>query len=296
LPCPRTIAGSNLLTGIIGRLTKLLTGIDMMKWGAIPMKRGSFFSRDLLNLCREIEARLRSNKPVLAFPEMEISSDGKKTTIKTGRAYLGKIRKFGSAVFSPAINVSKEGRKVYIVPISVSYDFVAEDTYFGKLTKADKMKKSENSLAALAGKLYYALLEAHFFYNMYSLGRGNIYIEIGEPILVKPNSSKKELAQLAQKEAARCSRITMPALVSYAISRGATSRDELQKSVGRYASMLKDRNVNFHPALGLNKSIDHTLETLTEQKIISNRNGISVKKPEIISYYVNTIMHHLDYA
>ena len=294
LPCPRTIAGSNLLTGFMGRLTKFLTGIDMMKWGAIPMKRGGAFSRDLLNLCIDIEARLRSNKPVLAFPEMEIASDGKRTSIKTGRAYLGKIRKFGSAVFSPTINVSKEGRKVYIVPISVSYDFVPEDGYFSKLANADKMKKSENFIAAVAGKLYYAFLEAHFFYNMYRIGRGNIYIEIGDPILVEPNSSKKELAQRAQQEAARCSRITMPALVSYALSRGATSRDELQKSVKRYASILKDGKTNFHPVLGLNESIDLVLKDLAEQKIISILNGISVKKPEIISYYANTITHHLD--
>jgi hypothetical protein len=131
---------------------------------------------------------------------------------------------------------------------------------------------------------------------MYGLGRGNIYIEIGEPILVEPNSSKKELAQLAQKEAARCSRITMPALISYAISRGATSRDKLQKSVGRYASMLKDGNANFHPVLGLNESTEMALKDLADQKVISNRNGISVKKPEIISYYANTITHHLDYT
>lgn len=158
------------------------------------------------------------------------------------------------------------------------------------------MKKSENDFISLAGRLYYTFLEAHFFYNMYSLGRGNIYIETGEPILVEPNASKKELAQNVQEEASRCSRITMPALVSYAISRGATSRDELQKSVGRYASMLKDGNANFHPVMGLNESIDLALKDLAEQKIISNRNGISVKKPEIISYYANTISHHLDYT
>jgi glycerol-3-phosphate O-acyltransferase len=227
---------------------------------------------------------------------VEFCSDGKKTNIRTGRAYLGKIRKFSSAVFSAAINVSKEGKKVYVVPISVSYDFVAEDRYFGKLGKADRMKRSENSLAAFAGKLYYTFLESHFFYNMYSLGRGNIYIEIGEPILVEPNTSKKELAQLAQKEAARCSRITMPALVSYAISRGAISRDELQKSVERYASMLKDGNANFHPVLGLSESIEMALKDLADQKIISNRSGISVKKPQIITYYANTITHHLDYT
>ena len=227
---------------------------------------------------------------------MEIANRGGKTSIKTGRAYSGKIRKFGSAVSRPAINVSKEGKKVYIVPTSVSYDFVAEDGYFGKLAKADKMKKSENPLTALAGKLYYTFLESHFFYNMYGLGRGKIYIETGKPILVEPNVSKNELARRVQEEASRCSRITMPALVSYALSRGATSRDELQKSVERYAAMLKEANANFQPSSNLEESVDVALQGLAQRNIISNHKRISVRAPEIINYYANAIAHHFKHT
>jgi glycerol-3-phosphate O-acyltransferase len=295
LPYPRTIAGDNLLKGIMGRLVKRLAGIDMMRLGAVPMKRGSLVSHDLFEICARIKALLQDDQAILAFPEMEIASNGKKTTIKTGRAYLGRIRKFGSAVFSPAINISKQGRKVYIVPMSVSYDFVAEDGYFPKLAKADRMKKSEHGLVSFLGKLYYLFLELHFFYNMYCLGNGNIYIDMGQPILVKPNASKKDLAQRAQEEAARCYRVTMPALVCYAISKGATSRDGLQKSVDKYAAMLKDMNVNFHPVLGLNESIDIALQSLAERKIMSNHDAISVKKPDIIRYYANTIAHHFEH-
>ena len=296
MPCPRTIAGNNLLTGIIGCSIKNFTGIDMMKWGAIPVKRFAWVSRDLLDICNRIETFLRSDKPVLVFPEVETGRNGYAKSIKTGRAYLGKIRKFGPAVFSSAINVSKEGKKVYIIPMSVSYDFVAEDNYFGKLAKADKMKKSENPLTAFAGKLYYTFLEAHFFYYMYSLGKGNIYIDTSEPILVEPSASKKELAERVQKEAARCSRITMPALVSYAISRGATSRDELQKSVERYVAMLKEANANFRPSSNLKESVDAALQGLAQRKTISNRKRISVRAPEIINYYANTIAHHFEHT
>jgi hypothetical protein len=295
LPCPRTIAGSNLLRWIARRLIKYSTKIDMMKWGAVFMERNSSVSRDLLNICSRIETLLKSDKSVLAFPEMEIMNRGEKKSIKTGRAYSGKIRRFAPALFSPAINVSKEGKKVYIVPMAVSYDFVAEDGYFTNLAKADNMKKSGNVLTAFAGKLYYTFLEFHFYCNMYRLGKGNIYIDIGQPFLVEPNSSKKELSQRAQKEAARCSRITMPALVCYAISKGPTSRDELQKSVEKYAEMLKEANANFQPVSEPKESIDLALKDLAEKKIISNRNGISVKKPYIIRYYANTIAHHLEY-
>lgn len=295
LPCPRTIAGSNLLKGIIGRSVKQFTGIDLVKWGAIPVERDSAVPRTIHNLCNRIGSLLKRNKPILAFPEIEMTANGNGNTIRTGRAYSGKIRKFAPALFSPAINASKEGEKVFIVPISVAYDFVAEEGYFSRLINTDKMKKSENSLISLIGKLYYTFLESHFFYRMYSLGKGNIYIDTGQPILVEPNASKTELAQRAQEEAAKCARVTMPALVCYAISKGSTSRDELQRAVETYRLTLEKVNANFHPLFGLKEGVDLALNDLTQRKIISNSNGtISVRKPEIINYYANTIAHHFE--
>jgi len=294
LPYPRTIAGTNLLTGIIGRLVKHLTKIDMMKWGAVPMERTSSISRNLFDICSRMEVFLRSDKPILAFPEMEIISDGEIKSIKTGRAYSGKIRKFASSLFRPAINVSKEGKKVYILPIAVSYDFVAEDSYFGWLAKADKLRRSENGLTSFGGKLYYVFLELHFFHKMYLLGRGNIYIDTGQPIPVEPKASKKELALRAQEGAARCYRVTMPALVCYAISKGASQRGELDSSLEKYIRLLNEKGANFHPPLALNQSTDEALEELAQRKVISYRNGISVRKLEIINYYTNTIAHHFE--
>jgi glycerol-3-phosphate O-acyltransferase len=295
LPCPRTIAGSNLLKGIIGRSVKQFTGIDLIKWGAIPIERDSALPRTIHNLCNRIEALLKTDKPVLIFPEIEITTDGNGNTIRTGRAYSGKIRKFAPALFTPAINASKQGKKVFIVPISVACDFVAEEGYFNRLIKADEMKKSENSFISLIGKLYYTFLESHFFYKMYSLGNGNIYIDTGQPIPVEPNASKRELAHLAQQEAARCYRVTMPALVCYAISKGAKTRDELQKSIETYGAVLKKTNANFHPSLELEEGLSLTLKDLTERGVISNRTGtIPLRKPEVISYYANTIAHHFE--
>jgi len=297
LPCPRTIAGNNLVRGIIGKSVKHFTGIDMMRWGAIPLERDSSVSHNLLNLCSRIETILRSDTPILAFPEMEAASNGTGDGRRTGRAYSGEIRNFASALFSPPIKVSKEGKRVYIVPMAVSYDFVAEDGYFGSLAKADKMKKSDNLLVAFVGRLYYTFLESHFFYKMYSLGNGNIYIDTGQPILVEPNASKTELAQRAQEEATKCYRVTMPALVCYAVSKGATSRDELQRTLETYGLMLEKVNANFHPLFGLKEGVDVALNDLTQRRIISNSNGtISVRKPEIINYYANTIAHHFEYV
>jgi hypothetical protein len=295
LACPRTVAGSNLLSGITGKLTQLLTRIDMMKWGAVPIKRGSSVSHDLLDVCSRIEEILRSEKPILTFPEMEMTKIGEKLSVKTGRTYSGKIRKFASGLFNAAINVSKKGKKVYIVPVAVSYDFVAEDRYFSKLAKADKMKKSGSALTAFGGELYYTFLEFHFYWNMYRLGKGNIYIDIGQPFLVEPHSSKKELAQRVQKEAARCYRITMPALVCYAISKGVTQKNELKRFLERYAALLNGKNMNVCIPKEPEESIDETLRHLEERKVISNHNEISVKNQEMISYYANTIAHHFEH-
>ncbi len=293
LPCPRTVAGSNLLTGWIGWSIKYLSGIDMIKWGAIPVKRHLSIPRDLLTFCRRIETLLKSHKPILVFPEIEISTHGHGNSIRTGRAYSGKIRKFAPAPFSAAINATKEGEKVYIVPMAVSYDFVAEDRYFCRLTRAAMMKESsKNALVSILGKFYYLFLEFHFFYKMYRLGKGSIFIDTGQPILVEPNASEKELACLAQLEAARCYRVTMPALISYAISRGSTSRETLQKSVGRYAELLMEANTHFEHSPNLGESIEKALHDLEQRKIISNHRGISVKAPEIVYYYANTIAHH----
>ena len=146
--------------------------------------------------------------------------------------------------------------------MSVSYDFIAEDRSFDGLAKADEMKKSKNPFASYAGKLYYIFLEFYFFWNLYSLGQGNIYIDTGKPIPVEPNASKKALAQRAQEEAARCYRVTMPALVSYAIHKGGTSREQLQKSVERYSEMLKAANINFQPSTNLKESIEGALRGL----------------------------------
>jgi len=296
LPCPRTIAGSNLLKGIIGRSVKQFTGIDVIKWGAIPVERDAAIPRAIHHLCNRIEALLKNDKPILIFPEIEVAINDNGYTIRTGRAYSGRIRKFGPALFSPAINASKGGKKVFIVPISVTYDFVAEEGYFSHLITADKMKKSENRLISLMGKLYYTFLESHFFYRMYHLGNGNIYIDTGKPISVEPDTSKKELAQRVQEETARCYRVTMLALVAYAISKGSTSRDELQKSVERYSEILKAGHINFQPPPSLKESIEGALRGLAGRKIISNHGSISVKKPDVIRYYANTIAHHFENA
>ena len=88
----------------------------------------------------------------------------------------------------------------------------------------------------------------------------------------------------------------MPALGSYAINKGATSVDQLQKSMERYSEMLRAANTNFQPCSNLKESVQGTLDGLARRRIISNHGAISVKKPDVIKYYANTIAHHFENA
>jgi hypothetical protein len=64
--------------------------------------------------------------------------------------------------------------------------------------------------------------------------------------------------------------------------------------VERYSAMLKEANANFQPSANFEKSVEVALQSLAQRKIISNHKEISVRAPEIINYYANTIAHHFE--
>jgi len=294
LPFPRPIAGNNLMTPWMRPLMKRFSTFDLPKWGPIVIERNNRDPDYLETFCREIENLLREDQSILAFLEIEIEEHGQRKTFRTGRSYSGRVRRFASSLLTPAINVSKEGKKVYIVPISFSYDFVSEEKNFQKLTRADHFKRSSHSLVSSLGRLYYMFVECRYFSKMYGLGRGNVYIDVGEPILVDPATPKKELAGRAQKEAARCSRVTMPALVCYAINQGAGTRDEIKESIEKLNEVLVRKKLNFQNSPDWKATTDLALDGLVERKIVSNGLEVMKKRPDIVTYYANTIAHHFE--
>lgn len=294
LPFPRPVAGNNLMTPWMRPLMKQFSTFDLPKWGPIVIERNNRDPQYLETFCREIEDLLRRDQSILAFLEIEIEEHGQRKTFRTGRSYSGRVRRFASSLLNPAINVSKEGKKVYVVPVSFSYDFITEETNFQRLIRVDRLKRSPSHLVSSLGSLYYVFTECRYFHGMYDLGKGNVYIDVGEPIPVAPTVSKKDLARQAQEEAYRCSRITMPALVCYAVNHGAATRDEVKQSIQRLSEVLARKKLNFQYGPDWKANIDLALDGLVERKIISNGLGVTKKRPDTVTYYANTIAHHFE--
>ncbi len=293
LPYPRPVSGKNLFKGPVAALMKRKTKIDVRKWGAIPMERGGSISRNLVALCRHLEGILKSGKSVLFFPEMETIENRGKPFVKTGRSYTGQARHFAPGLFGPAIQAARDGKAVYIIPTCVAYDFIAEDRYFQNLNQAEILKHADGFMPRLLGNSLYLLTESAFFSKVYRLGQGDIYIDLGRPIRVDPNVSKKKLASEAYQEAVKSYRVTMPALISYFIHHGITNQTDLTSAAEIAAVKLSASNVNFRFLGDVKNAASQAIADMDNRGLITDSQNLIVIKPEIIRYYANTVAHHL---
>jgi hypothetical protein len=73
-----------------------------------------------------------------------------------------------------------------------------------------------------------------------------------------------------------------------------TRNSSLLDFVKKYAVLIQSKNSNFKLFLGLRESVELALQDFAQRKIISNHKEISVRRPEIINYYANTIAHHFE--
>ena len=294
LPYPRSVSGRNLVKGPIAAIMQKRTKINMLKWGAIPLERGGSVSRNLAALCRHLEGILKSGRPVMSFPEMGTVEHHGKNFVKTGRSYTGQARPFAPGLFGPAIQAARAGKNVYVIPISVAYDFIAEDRYFQSLSRSEGLKHLERLIPRLLGRMYYLFLEFSFFSKVYNLGQGNIYIDFGRPIRVDPTVSKKELSQRAFEEAVQSYRVTMPALISYFIHQGITNQSDLTSAVEIGAAKLSASKINFQMLSDVKNAVSQAITDMTKRGLIAGSTDLMVLKPDIIRYYANTVAHHLD--
>jgi glycerol-3-phosphate O-acyltransferase len=270
LPYPRPVGGANMFEGKTGEAFTRYTGIDGIKAGGISVKRNPNL-RDNAILCKDLQKLLKQCYNLFIFPG--VNENG-----KTGRSYSGEMIDFASLVFQSAIRAAGNGKEVFIVPTAISYDFVAEDKYFPEFLKGERLKE----------------LEVDFFENMFSLGKGNIYLDFGEPITVDGKEDKKELAKRCQLATAKTYSVTGTNLVASALDKGAAMRSGLQISVEDDIYDLRENNANLRN-IGddIEFVIDKSLVAMEERGLISNGKRISVKRPDITKYYYNTIKHLL---
>jgi glycerol-3-phosphate O-acyltransferase len=294
LPYPRPLSGNNLFKGPIAALMEKKTKVNIRKWGAISMERGGMVSRNLAILCRHLEELLKNGKSVLFFPEMEVKENGRNTFIKTGRSYTGQVRTFAPALFGPAIQATRNGSLVYVIPISVAYDFIAEDRYFKNLSQAVLLMHGYGKMQQFLGEALYLLTESAFFFRFYRRGGGDIYIDLGRPIRVDPSVSRKELALNAFQEATSIYRVTLPALVAYLINKGFTNKTELAKKVNTACDKLPSSGINFHVPENIQEDLSDALDGMSRRGLVINRDNLIIRNPHAIRYYANTVAHHLD--
>ncbi len=167
LPVPRFAAGENLLCWPVNKI------IDFRKMGAFSIDRQKNGNREYLKeLYKYIGSLVKNKENMLFFPE-------------GGRNYNNDYRKPQTGLIRAVMNaVSNNNIKVYVEPININYDIVAEEGIFSSLKKV-KFKS-----------VGYYLLDAYALTKRYfSKEKGKIYIKFGSPTEIKDlGKDKKEVA------------------------------------------------------------------------------------------------------
>jgi 1-acyl-sn-glycerol-3-phosphate acyltransferase len=169
----RFAAGENLTNlPIIGPMFR--------NFGAFTVRRGTTFGRDYVrNLCEQVVTMLHDGDTIVVFPEGGRSYEGQMLEVRGGI--------IGSSVLARRRNPA---RKVYLLPMSISYEFLPELHAFDSLLKGKSMRRAgQGWLNQAAGSLRYygadalaflKFLNAHHFGVKY----GAVHVDHGEPVLV----------------------------------------------------------------------------------------------------------------
>ncbi len=193
LPIPRFAAGENLLCWPVNKI------INFRKMGAFSIDRQKNGNREYLKeLYKYIGSLVKNKENMLFFPEggrnynnpeisikrLPLEISGSETPNKTQRV-SDDYRKPQTGLIRAVMDAAdKNNIKVYVEPININYDIVAENGIFSSLKKV-KFKG-----------VWYYLLDAYALTKRYfSKEKGKIYIKFGSPIEIKElGKDKKEVA------------------------------------------------------------------------------------------------------
>lgn len=302
LPFPRIAAGENLLPiradGRInpqGIAMKYVTGIDAIKAGVVPVRREKDATY-VFELCNTLEKLMCKGKSVLVFTE----KNGK----KTGRSYDGTLGTFKPATFEAAITAKDNKKNSYIVPYTVSYDFVPEALLYPSLIDIRNVledKRSSRLSKALAKAKYTGIETRTFMFDLFHKGAGKIHIDFGKPIEVKPKDNRKELVEQAQEQCSRLYRVTSTAVLCTALlEEGSNMPSNIGQRCIDIESRVEAKDGNMK---ALEKpSYDKAMDILRRRKVIdistyvqnsTGSNPITIKNQRVAEYFRNTIAHLL---
>jgi glycerol-3-phosphate O-acyltransferase len=292
---PRIIAGTNLLGKHFSKFVRFFTGADFRSMGAIPIERNRTGAKkardDMIQLFAE-------SKPVAIFPEVWTyhKADGTRVS-KVGRSYDGTRAEFSPLLFSgitEAVKVSN--RAGYVVPITISYDFVSEDRLFPMMLARLVGRKKGKDSTGLAGDLGYRVKELNFFRNPYRYGKGNIYFDIGQPVEVLPHDGPRGIASEANAICKNMHRISSASIISECLltAGGSSSHLGLSTAYQERVVSLQNRQYLFTQNVGGLDNLSYAVHQMQDRGLLHEDPGsreIVIRNEPVIKYYANMLAH-----
>jgi 1-acyl-sn-glycerol-3-phosphate acyltransferase len=290
-------------------LTKLpFVGPKFRAFGAFTIDRDFGFNRSYFKqLCDRVVAMIDDNDSVIVFPE-------------GGRSYHGNMMELKGGVIAAAVVAQARNpqKKIYMLPITFSYERLYELPYFDMLEKGKKLRKRANPfIKRLLGGAYYFGADIIAFlrlYCNYKLARkqGDIFIDYHAPISVSdlvdinaniaPNSNddlfahKKAIQLLGntlRQKLQALYRLLPMHVAAYCISKHPTRfLTDLQQAIGMMVSDLtqQKRNTKSLAPLSSAEILEAGIRQLSFYRAISVRDGaVRVLRPSIIDYYAAAI-------
>ena len=290
-------------------LTRLpIIGPKFRAFGAFTIDRDLGFNRSYIKqLCDRVVAMIEDNDNIIVFPE-------------GGRSYHGNMMELKGGVLAAAVVAQAHNpqKKIYILPITFSYERIYELPYFTLLEKGKNFRKRANPiLKRLLGHAYYFgadIIAVLRYLCSCKLGRkqGDIFIDYGTPILVNdlvditahvsPHAQndifahKKSIQLLGN--ALRQKLVTLYRLLpmhvaAYCLNkRPARLLTDLQHAISTIVGQLtqQKRNTKSLQPLTAKEILDTGIRQLSFYRAISIRDGtVHILKPSIIDYFAASI-------
>lgn len=288
LPYPRTIAGQNLFMGVVDLAIKTFSGIDLSKGGAISFKRTNNAGQNRKTILQTKQI-LEDGLSLLVYPEYD------SLLKKTGRSYDGLAKDF-SPLFFEGVKRASYSTPIFVVPMSVTYDYNPETLFYESLFNSKKLSLSK-SLFSFIGGLKNKYNEIEFFRRgLFDCGDGRVYVNFDKPFRVDSKMNSRDLAKQTQNLAKNSFKITPISLLSRLLcdhpifeSRRA---ENFYDNDSFFSKSYTKQNFNFDHSDFLRAKTIMQRNNLIE--ISNNKDDteiIKVKNPFAIEYYANTIKH-----
>jgi len=281
---PATIAGKNLFHGLFRHVLPLLKGVCLDRVRVSPANLRShenllYLSTFYDYIMKEVIGR---GDAVVIYPE-------------AGRSYDGRVLPLTLGVFGIAKRaLQAPGQRVAIVPVSISYDRVTEDTRFSSLRQQKQISR----------RAYRAHDKGAFYEHALWQPRGAVYIDFGPPMYVTDVRRMDELESELRTRMGALVRVTTTALVCRALRAASTlSWDHLLKHIARDRGVIRARNLltgngvdAATPADVATHALPHLCNPRRRRDIIRLEGPpesrlLRVVRPDVVAYYANTVSH-----